>query len=249
MIGTTRGATAVAIAVLWLVAPPARPELQSCPCVADTYVELHEGIPWSVRDAGRACEGLYPGSNRNVITDGDRRRAPNGDRRHALFAFDLATSTNEVRRATLRLTCTTEGATGSLATVTVHPLYVHWSELDADWTMRTATEPWLGGSIDGDGNYDPLPAATRVNGTDENWTGKPIEFDVTPLVQQWITGGLTNHGVLVMSASDNSRSKRLDWCSRDGNPWRSNNWPQLIIETSPLAATNDSIRTDPGTPP
>lgn len=235
MSGTIGAAIAMAITVASVLSPACRAEMHACPCTADTYLQLSEGIPWSASRVGHACEGLYPGSNRNVITDGDRRHSQDGDLRDALFAFDLTGVAGAISSATLRLTCTLEGATGNVATVTVHPMYVEWSELGADWTMRTETKPWLGGGVERGGNYDPVPAATHVNTLDDNWVGKHIEFDVTALVDRWIHGGLTNHGLLVMSASEGRQSKRLDWCSRDGNPWRSNNWPQLIVHVIPPA--------------
>jgi len=163
---------------------------------------------------------------------------PAGDLRDALFKFDLAGISGVVSNATLRLTCTLEKSTGHVATVTVHPLYVDWSESGADWTMRTSTQSWNNGAIEGGGNYDPVPAATRVNTLAEDWTRTHVEFDVTALVNRWINGDLTNHGLLLMSASDNGQGKRMDWCSRDGNPWRSNDWPQLIVYTAPPSGTN-----------
>jgi hypothetical protein len=238
MIRTIVKATEPAMAIALMFVPVSRAETYACPCVADTYVQLAEGIPWSVDRAGRACEGLYPGSNRNVITDGDKLHNPAGDLRDALFKFDLTGISGAVSSATLRLACTLEKSTGSVATVTVHPVYVDWSESGADWTMRTSTQSWNNGAIEGNGNYDPVPAATRVNTSEENWTGTHVEFDVTALVNRWINGGLTNHGLLLMSASGSGRGKRMDWCSRDGNPWRSNNWPQLIVYTVPPSGTN-----------
>ena len=215
----------------------------ACPCSADTYVQLSEGEPWSVQQVAAACEWLYPGDNRNVITDGSQNHTP-WDIRNALFKFDLSGISGEVTNAILYLSCTWDRRTNNACTLTVHPVNVDWSEADACWADRTASQSWLGGGIEAGGNYDPVAAATIFHPAGIN-SGRfdfpangPFEFTVTDMVNGWINGGLPNYGVVLMSHSDFGGGKRMDWCSRNGDPKRSTWWPQLVVYTGPLTSND-----------
>lgn len=145
-------------------------------------------------------------------------RDNSGARMYALIRFDVSMIAAGFASARLRLYQVSSGRTGTLTTH-VHRVTRAWDEATASWTDASAGTPWS--VAGGDADLAEI-ATTPVPLGASGW----YEWDVTPLVRDWIAGTHPNHGML------------LDWEWPSNGVWvgfatRENataaNRPQLVI--------------------
>jgi parallel beta-helix repeat protein len=111
-------------------------------------------------------------SNSGMVSKGPRK---------ALFKFDLTMvpATAQISGATMTLYVRQDF---ELQTVRVHRITTPWDELTTTWnTFLNAYDPLVDGSFSNKG---------------PNYVG-PVNADITPLVQEWVTGTFVNDGLLL----------------------------------------------------
>jgi hypothetical protein len=118
--------------------------------------------------------------------------------------FDLSgitlTSTQIVQSATLTLIASIAyGTNTDFQPMEIYRVVAPWTETGLTWLNRDATHPWTtpGGDFVGLGGQ-PYSIST-VSPTN----GQPVTWDVTALVQEWVSHASTNCGLLLKSESGN----------------------------------------------
>jgi hypothetical protein len=150
--------------------PPVPPNSEVFQSVADTYIT-----------------GPQPQGTRQYARIGVR---PNGDRQHALLRFDVLSiipANATISSARLRVYEYRQRGAVSFP-VTAHKSTQGWSGLLADWTNATLGTPWTAGP---GGTYDATVLDTTIVNSGDSWR----EWDVTPLVQEWVDGVSPDYGV------------------------------------------------------
>ena len=115
---------------------------------------------------------------------------------HTLIRFDVMSTLPAgatIASATLRLY---EHDHRGSQTITgeAHKLTQDWVELQANWSNASSGVPWTSG---GGGTYDAAVIdSTTVNFAPDAWR----EWDVTPLVQEWVDGVSPDYGIAVVHA-------------------------------------------------
>jgi hypothetical protein len=118
--------------------------------------------------------------------------------------FDLSSitlaSTQIVQSATFTLTATTSfGDNASHLPMQIYRMVSPWTEASVTWSNRDATHPWAisGGDFVGLGGqpYSISTASPTNNGA--------VSWDVTTLVQEWVSHASTNYGLMLKSESGN----------------------------------------------
>lgn len=118
--------------------------------------------------------------------------------------FDLSSitlaSTQIVQSATLTLTATTSfGDNAGHLPMEIYRMVVPWTEGSVTWSNRDAAHPWAapGGDFVGSGGqpYSISTLSPTNNGA--------VSWDVTALVQEWVSHGSTNYGLMLKSESGN----------------------------------------------
>jgi hypothetical protein len=187
-------------------------------CVADTYVQLADGVTPNPTPFG--TEAYF-------YTDGSRTHAIPSTLRDALLRFE-GLPASAARRATLRLYCTEERyPTNRPGRLDVRAALVPWTESEATWSNSSAGVVWPGGPFEtGPGvNYGTNVYATKAALDSESWSGAWVELEVTALVNEWVSGARANHGLVVQSYSGTGGDKRFTFTSREGV-----NKPELVCE-------------------
>ena len=139
----------------------------------------------------------------------------NNKEKQVVLRFDLTTAPGTIDSATLRL-YVTDNRLDNTANVQAYALTEAWDEADVTWNYRTASDSWT----DGGGTYITPPVSTvALPKTLENdW----FEIDITNLVQDWIDGDITNHGLILLS----DQGKDVKFVSREN---ASSLHPKLIL--------------------
>lgn len=126
-------------------------------------------------------------------TDPLTARAKSGNEQNALLLFDLSSLANVgVKAATLNLNVTSIGHNNRV--YEAHNVTSLWTELGATWTNRLGTTAW--GAAGGDYSATATSSFT-INGQTPPFA---MNYDLTPDVQGWYTGG-TNFGTLIKQSS------------------------------------------------
>ncbi|HEX6096866.1 MAG TPA: DNRLRE domain-containing protein [Thermoanaerobaculia bacterium] len=82
--------------------------------------------------------------------------------------------------------------------VSVHPISKPWVEMQATWNVSAAGVPWSTSGMQAGADYSTaLDATIAIDETIGVWR----TFDVTAIVQQWLSGALANHGFLIRSGT------------------------------------------------
>jgi hypothetical protein len=116
--------------------------------------------------------------------------------------FDLtAIATNQqVQSATLTLIAATSfGNNSTHQPMEIYRLVSAWTETGMTWLNRDATHTWTtpGGDFVGT-NGQPYAVSTLAA-----TNGQPVTWDVTALVQEWVTQPATNFGLALISRDGN----------------------------------------------
>jgi hypothetical protein len=88
--------------------------------------------------------------------------------------------------------------------IRVHRLLRPWDEKKASWAMSMTEDEW----INKGGDFDPAPAASTILTEDQTGdpSNKPVEFDVTSLVQAWQSGQSPNFGMILITSDNDSNT-------------------------------------------
>lgn len=127
-----------------------------------------------------------------------------GNTQRTCIQFDLSPITlalNEhVTSATLTLTAATSfGDNSTHQPMEIYRIVSPWTETGMTWSNRDATHAWAtaGGDFVGT-NGQPYAVSTLAP-----TNGQPVTWDVTALVQEWVTHTSTNYGLLLKSYDGN----------------------------------------------
>ena len=112
----------------------------------------------------------------------------------------------------------------SAMTVGAYQVYRQWSEMDANWLLATATEPW---GIPGC-NHTVLdrakdPESSNQVRIENRWT--PFSLYVTDMARIWVADPTTNHGIALLGSGPVSMQVRF--ATKDH--WRSEWHPMMKI--------------------
>lgn len=136
-----------------------------------------------------------------------------------LIEFELPDDSSvRLDRATLSMYA--YSTTGDPVNITVHPLMEEWVEGEgntvtniqeaSNWTYRTDSEKWSDGGAEGD--YDESYASYRRIDKENIW----VTWDVTSIVNAWITGVIENNGFILLSDNPNpAQYNFVDFVSSD----------------------------------
>jgi len=98
-----------------------------------------------------------------------------------------------------------------------------WSQTNACWDNSDTGAPWNVAGVVGGSDVRSTPEWTgNITITDEQKVG----FDITSLVNEWLSGSLTNNG-LIMYSTYIAASQEFDWHSRDSATAAAR--PKLIV--------------------
>lgn len=145
----------------------------------------------------------------------------NGKNFRSILNFDLSSVPEGalINSATLRLFAT--GQSGSAAySINAHRITQDWTESGASWTETDGSTLWSGGP---GGSYDSTVIDTVPAGA-TGW----YEWDLTPLVQEWVDGISTNQGIELIHTAV-AKGNYLDFDSKELT-----DKPELIIDYTPL---------------
>lgn len=162
-------------------------------------------------------EGAMQNYGTDLLRNG--RSAGAGRQFHSLLRFDLSALApgSRINSATLRLHASARSGAQAF-NIGAHRMTQHWSETGATWTNADDATAWSGGP---GGSYAATPVATVAAAS--GWH----QWNLTPLVQEWVDGVSPNHGVeLVHTAVAAGNS--IDFDSREQA-----NKPQLVIDYAP----------------
>jgi hypothetical protein len=188
------------------------------------------------------------GASAELLVEGEGARL-----KRAAIGFDLSGISGSVTSATLSLERI--GGQSGADTLVVYALTQSWVEGGLDgvtcsttgvtWDSRDclAANDWTTGGGTTDGTvYGSTAISSNHLGT--------VSWDVTALVQAWVSGSLANHGLLLRRNVESSGSKpRHDFDSREGGTA-----PRLTVvyaaptNTSTATATRTSTSTATSTP-
>lgn len=127
--------------------------------------------------------------------------------RVALLEFDLSNLPAGAEIRSARLSLHHKNGSGAAVAVDAHRVTEDWRESSATWQRRMT---WVDWDTAG-GDYDPTAVATTVVGPG---TLERHEWDLTPLVRDWVSGAAANEGVLLRTAQAETSSENFD--SSDG---------------------------------
>ncbi len=138
-----------------------------------------------------------------------------GNVQRSLIQFDLSSitlATNEtVQSATLTLIASTDfGFNDTQQPMEIYRVLSPWTETGVTWSNRDATDAWINGGGDFIGTNGLPYAVSTLSPTN----GQPVTWDVTALVQEWLTHASTNNGLLLKSENGNA----LTFAARESDP-------------------------------
>jgi hypothetical protein len=156
-----------------------------------------------------------PTLNQNGDVYLDQSAQSTNTRSRPVIKFDL-TSLSGVSRcssAIMQLTVYTIGTDPlTFQSLLVTALLSSWSENSSCWNNRSTGVPWdVAGAVGGADARSTPAWSGDITVTDEQKVG----FDLTDLVNEWLSGSLVNNGIVMHSSYINS-AQDLRWHSRDG---------------------------------
>lgn len=196
---------------------------------ADGLTLLRRSLEWARAAGGPAQGPLTLAASADAYMKSDKPDETRGtenqlivklDKRQTVVRFDLAgLPSAPLESAILRL-WVENNALDSDAQADVFALTEAFDEPDVSWDHRTASDPWTVG-----GGTHSLPAVdSRI--LSENLEADWFEMDLTPLVQEWLDGITTNHGIVLKI----NQNKDVKFTSREGGASQS---PQLVVTYAP----------------
>lgn len=127
----------------------------------------------------------------------------NANTQRTFLRFDLSSiplaANDQVQSATLTLIASTYWGANASKPMEVYRVLAPWTETGVSWLNRDATHAWTlpGGDFVGTGGQPyAVSTASATN-------GQPVAWDVTKLVQEWMTNAANNYGLLLKSYDGN----------------------------------------------
>jgi len=124
----------------------------------------------------------------------------------ALLKFDLKDVKTPPREAILRVYVWNMGSPKKTEAIRCHPLLRDWDEKNASWDQSLADDLWMNTG----GDFDATPVSgcnvAPAMGGEKGWW---LDFDVTPLVQEWVQKRKPNYGVALLLGDDCTSEVRL----------------------------------------
>jgi hypothetical protein len=166
--------------------PQAKDLKPSNASIKDTYVS-----EW-------AADSNYGGNYRVVVR---------GDTHRALIWFDLASQVPagaQITNATLNLYLDSyDVRQEQRPRVAIHKVNSYWGERSSTWNLRDTGQSWMVPGCDGSGDRATAESAATTVEAPSNW----YQWDITTLVQDWVTNPAGNQGMVLIS--NNSRELRF----------------------------------------
>jgi hypothetical protein len=134
------------------------------------------------------------------------------DRDRSLVLFDISSipKGTKIKKATLELTVVLDGFNPSRLPMGIYRITEAWDELGASWFEASSGTFWSepgGAALGVNGQLLDAPYATNTD------TGEPINdipaklnWDVTSLITEWVSGKFPNHGLMVKTESGDNRA-------------------------------------------
>lgn len=135
------------------------------------------------------------------------------------FPLDRLPRERPVRSATLTLHSFLDYNDALTVAVNVYRVTSPWQEYAATWRARTLTASW-----DRPGGDAAGPYATTVVGPVK--PGEAVEWDISALCREWLTGEAPNYGLMLSLASTEPANKSIA-AKEHPDPAM---WPRLVVE-------------------
>lgn len=121
-------------------------------------------------------------------------RGHSSNTERALLAFDLSSIPSGSTVVSASLNLYFFAATSSSAiSINAHRVLADWDELQATWRQRLTGTNWTSAG----GDYDPAVLASQSVTNTFGW----VTWDVTSVVQAWVSGAATNQGLILEAPS------------------------------------------------
>lgn len=129
----------------------------------------------------------------------------------------------ELRRAILRVRCWDPSSQGTTR-LDVAPLNGPWTESEATWRAASRQTKWSQGEFTPGQDTAAAVARTAAPPDEGSDLADPpivLEWDITPLVRQWLAGQRPNHGLAILPVVDRSVDEgRFTRLQVYGSEWR-----------------------------
>ncbi len=208
---------------------------------AGTTITFQQGVSPDGSYAG--CEdnwiySYYPTTNYGTNTWGNGIGFYSGGTKRSLIRFDVSAvpSGASVTSARLRLLMNTIGANRTLE---AYEALQSWTQLGSTWQVYDTGSSWNTAGCGGSGtDYAATTAGSTSVTTSQAGTWVEIDLD-TSLVEGWVSGTITNNGLLLKVTDESSGEMRY----RAENYSTASERPQLVVEyttdtTAPAAVTD-----------
>jgi len=162
------------------------------------------------------------GSNSAITTS-------SGKSEKSLLRFDLADipTSSVVQSATLQLFLYYSDATAGTRASELHKLNVDWLEMQATHSLRKTGVAWAGNGPQPNSDYATAIAAIAQTGKSGVW----VTWDVTALVQAWVSNPASNFGALLIDPAPYADSSKGGYMRayRSSNHWEPAARPKLNV--------------------
>ncbi len=127
---------------------------------------------------------------------------PNWNRALSLFRFGVNAIPSGAKILDARLSLYHSGGNDPDVPVTAHRITNGWSEQFVTWNNRNNAKPWDSSG----GDFDTAVEATTLVGSATNTR---YEWDISNLVQGWVDGTYSNHGVALRTLQPSMAGERF----------------------------------------
>jgi len=157
-----------------------------------------------------------PNNNYGAVAETWVSSATN-DTTRSLLGFDIGSIPTGARILGATLSLERQSGAGSAQPVSVHRISNSWSEDTVTWNDREAGNNWDTAGADFD---NTAVATTQVGPVNQRY-----EWNITPLVQDWVDGSYPNNGVALVAATAGMAGERF----YTSDAADSSRWPSLSI--------------------
>ena len=139
------------------------------------------------------------------------------DTTRSLLQFDTGTIPAGAKILAATLSLEHQSGSGSAQPVSVHRITNSWQENSVTWNWRQTGWNWDTGGAD----FDTKAVTTTTVGP----LNQRYEWDIKPLVQDWVDGNYANYGVVLVAATAGMEGERF----YTSDHVDSSRWPNLSI--------------------
>jgi hypothetical protein len=169
------------------------------PLPAPITIVLQNGLEGYAGTTDTWINDEAPDTNYNSGSSASFLIVGSNNHQSALIRFDLSAIPSNAYILSAVLELNFRQATNSNPlTVDIFRLRRNWSDAEATWRRATSSTLWEVPGANGPSDREMEPAVHQVV---TGVTGQWVSFDVTNIVQSWVSGAVANRGMLLQGAS------------------------------------------------